>query len=235
MRGPDGPRRLRVRPDRHRQYLLHRRAQGRPALDARDPGSESAALRPGLAADRASISGGEDDSSHDGQLESARVGRCGHCLGRGEGDCPLEAVYPTLHAQARELVEPGRVEASLWSRECHGRIGSTRLKLSVIARAPGPRAPTARDGRSTGDLRPPRRGVSSATTGGALCRGRGTSPSQRSRRLRPLAHWDLSAGVTIGIVVRSFPLLNMNNAHMCNACAWNRSEVHQPSFRIGWL
>ena len=47
----------------HRQYLLHRRAQGRPALDARDPRPESAPLRRGPAADRPSISDGEDDSS----------------------------------------------------------------------------------------------------------------------------------------------------------------------------
>ena len=55
-------------------------------------------------------------------------------------------------------------------------IVSTRSRPSVIARAPGPRAPTERGERSSGGSPPRRRGESSATRkGGALCRGRGTS------------------------------------------------------------
>jgi hypothetical protein len=54
-------------------------------------------------------------------------------------------------------------------------IASPHSKPFVIARARGPRVPTAHGGRSSGDSPPRRRGEYFATNGGAPNRGRGTS------------------------------------------------------------
>jgi hypothetical protein len=77
-------------------------------------------------------------------------------------------------------LNPAEIEASLWSRECHGRDRVDTFELSVIAPAPGPRAQTARDGRSPGDSPLPRHGECFATNGGALCLGRGTRVAWRT-------------------------------------------------------
>ena len=146
------------------KHLLHRGAQRRAARDARDAGPQSPSLCRRLAADRAALSNGEDHPSHHGQLESARarvpVQHAGTCAGR----CAVGAVYAALYAQARELVEP-RPKSKPVSGPASVMAGivSTRSRPSVIARAPGPRAPTERGEKSSGGSPPRRRGESSAT------------------------------------------------------------------------
>ena len=99
-------------------------------------------------------------SSHHGQFECARAESPHGRPRRGAGGCALGAVH--VHAQAWQLAEPAEIEASLWSRECHG------IAQALRERAPGL---IALGGRSSGDLRPPRHGESSAT---GEARGRGT-------------------------------------------------------------
>jgi hypothetical protein len=96
-------------------------------------------------------------------------------LGAEQGAALWARFTPHYTPKHGSWLNPAEIEASLWSRECHGRDRVDTLRPSVIARAPGPHAQTAVGGPSSGDLLPPRHGESSATNGEALCRGRGTS------------------------------------------------------------
>ena len=138
------PRGLRVCADRHGEHLLHRGAQRRAARDARDAGPKAprfvAALQRiavryptaktiHLIMDNLNLKHGPGSFSTLGPVQGDR---CGRGLRR--------TIRPST------AVEPAEIEASLWSRECHlDRVDDVRP--SVIARAPGPRAPTERGER----------------------------------------------------------------------------------------
>ena len=115
---PDGPRRLRGRAEGHRRRLLHGRAQGRPALDGRTRDAR------GLASSRleriAVVPQGKDDSSHHGQFESARTGRPWSPPGVEQGAALWARFTPHYTPKHGSWLNPAEMEASLWSRECHG-------------------------------------------------------------------------------------------------------------------
>ena len=112
---------LRVRPAGHCQYLLHRGAEGRPARDACDPRPEGAPLRPRPPTSRPTIPEGQDDSSHHGQLEPALPGTVIGILGSKQGAALWVRFTPHYTPKHGSWLNPAEIEASLWSRECHGR------------------------------------------------------------------------------------------------------------------
>ena len=73
------------------------------------------------AADRPSVSHGEDDSSHHGQLESARRERADPRPRRQAGVGLWARFTPHYTPKHGSWLNPAEIEASLWSRECHGR------------------------------------------------------------------------------------------------------------------
>jgi transposase len=96
-------------------------------------------------------------------------------LGAAQGAALWARFTPHYTPKHGSWLNPAEIEASLWSRECHGRDRvDTFEALRDRTRAWTARADRCRR-TTSGDLLPPRHGESSATNGEALCRGRGTS------------------------------------------------------------
>jgi transposase len=96
-------------------------------------------------------------------------------LGAAQGAALWARFTPHYTPKHGSWLNPAEIEASLWSRECHGRDRvDTFEALRDRTRAWTARADRCRR-TTSGDLLPPWHGESSATNGEALCRGRGTS------------------------------------------------------------
>jgi transposase len=106
-------------------------------------------------------------------------------LGAKRGAALWARFTPHYTPKHGSWLNPAEIEASLWSRECHGRDRVDSFEaLCDRTRAWTARADRARRKiiwRFTTALR---RGVCSATNGEALCRGRGTSCHSSGRKTR---------------------------------------------------
>src|SRR6266511_2429479 len=107
-RRPDRTPRLRVRAPRDRKHLLHRRAQGRRALDPRHSEPQGAALRRRGEENRGRLPEGQDHPPRDGQPEHPLREVAHRRLRRTGRPQALAALHCAPHAQARELAQPRR-------------------------------------------------------------------------------------------------------------------------------